>query len=150
MFINENNFRGIVMKKTLIKQSTGGNEFISLGATIFFLAGTILMIISKIQDKKYAFTWIIVVFSIITLMMAYVTTRLFICKNVLVEEDGILYLRGLFGDAKLRKEDIVQVTKYSATNEIKLNIHHEDRNVERTYVIKELSQEFIDMYMTKE
>lgn len=138
------------MKKTLIKQATGGNEFISLGATIFFLAGTILMIISKIQDKKYAFTWIIVVFSCITLLMAYATYRLFVCKNVLVEQDGFLYLKGLFGDAKLKKEDIVQVTKIAATNEIKLNIHHEDRNVERTYVIKELSQDFIDMYMTKE
>lgn len=138
------------MKKVLIKQSTGGNEYISLGATLFFLAGLILMIISKIQDKKYAFTWIIVVFCCITLMMAYVTVRLFMCKNVLVEEDGMLYLKSLFGDVKLKKSDIVQVTKYSATNEIKLNIHHEDRNVERTYVIKELSQDFIDMYMKKE
>lgn len=138
------------MKKVLIKQSTGGNEYISLGATLFFLAGLILMVISKIQDKKYAFTWIIVVFCCITIMMAYVTVRLFMCKNVLVEEDGMLYLKGLFGDAKLKKSDIVQVTKYSATNEIKLNIHHEDRNVERTYVIKELSQDFIDMYMKKE
>lgn len=138
------------MKKVLIKQSTGGNEYISLGATLFFLAGTILMIISKIQDKKYAYTWIIVVFCCITLMMAYVTVRLFMCKNVLVEEDGILYLKSIFGDTKLKKTDIVQVTKYAATNEIKLNIHNDDRNVERTYVIKELSQDFIDMYMKKE
>ena len=137
------------MKKTLIKQSTGGNEYISLGTTICFFAGLILMIISKVQNKKYAYIWIIIIFLLITIIMAYITFRLFACKDVLIEKDGDLYIKGLLGNTKLNKEDIVQVTKIAATNEIKLNIHHKDRNVERTYVIKKLSQEFIDTYMSK-
>lgn len=137
------------MEKVLIKQKTGGNEWIALVTTILFFAGTILIFISKLQNKKYAFTWIIIVFLLITLFMSYITFAIFKSKDVLVEKNNKLYLRGLFGAVMLEKEDIVQVTKISATNEIKLNIHHGDRNVEQTYLIKELSDDFINTYMTK-
>lgn len=137
------------MEKVLIKQKTEGNEWIALVTTILFFAGTILIFISKLQNKKYAFTWIIIVFLLITLFMSYITFAIFKSKDVLVEKNNKLYLRGLFGAVMLEKEDIVQVTKISATNEIKLNIHHGDRNVEQTYLIKELSDDFINAYMTK-
>ncbi len=137
------------MGKVLIKQKTGGNEWIALSTTLIFLAGTILMFISKLQHKKYAFTWIIIIFVIITLLIAYTTFAIFKSKNVLTEKDDKLYLRGIFGSVKLEKNDIVQVTKISATNEIKLNIHHGDRNVEQTYLIDYLSEEFINTYMVK-
>lgn len=137
------------MEKVLIKQKTEGNEWIALVTTILFFAGTILIFISKLQNKKYAFTWIIIVFLLITLFMSYITFAIFKSKDVLVEKNNKLYLRGLFGAVMLEKEDIVQVTKISATNEIKLNIHHGDRNVEQTYLIKELSDDFINTYMTK-
>lgn len=137
------------MEKVLIKQKTGGNEWIALATTILFFVGTILLFISKLQNKKYAFTWMIIVFLLITLFMSYMTFAIFKSKDVLVEKNNKLYLRGLFGVVMLEKEDIVQVTKISATNEIKLNIHHGDRNVEQTYLIKELSDDFINTYMTK-
>lgn len=129
------------MKKVIIRQKTGGNEWIALGAEIAFLAGSILMYISHFKKKVDATIPILIVFSVCTIVVALITVRLFLTRNVLILKDDKLILKGIIINKKIKIEDIEYFKLFKKRNEIKLKIKkHEFIIVPKTLDIEYLSQ----------
>lgn len=114
------------MKKVIVRQKTGGNEWIALGATIAFLAGSILMYISHFKKKVDATIPILIVFSVCTLFVALVTIRLFLTKNVLILKNGNLILKGIIFNKKIKFEDIEYFKLFKKRNELKIKIKKQE------------------------
>ena len=84
------------MKKVIVRQKTGGNEWIALAATLAFLIGSVLMIISHFNKKVDATIPVLIAFIGCTIIVLVVTIRLFCTRNVLVLKDNKLILKDIF------------------------------------------------------
>lgn len=108
------------MKKVIVRQKTGGNEWISFAATIAFLAGSILMIISHFNKKVDATIPVLIAFIACTILVSLITVRLFCTRNVLVLKQDKLILKDIFMNKKLDLEKIEYIKYFQKRNELKI------------------------------
>lgn len=110
------------MKKVIVKQKTGGNEWISFAATVAFLIGSILMIISHFNKKVDATIPVLIAFIACTVIVAIITVRLFMTRNVIVEKNNKLIMKGIFYDTKINLEKVEYIKYFQKRNELKIKI----------------------------
>lgn len=114
------------MKKVIVRQKTGGNEWIAFAASIAFLAGSILMIISHFNKKVDATIPVLIAFVGCTILVSVITVRLFCTRNILVLKNDKLILKGIIFNKKLNLEKIEYIKFFQKRNELKIKFKKEE------------------------
>lgn len=108
------------MNKVIVRQKTGGNEWIAFAATLAFLIGSVLMIISHFNKKVDATIPVLIAFIGCTIIVLVVTIRLFCTRNVLVLKDNKLILKDVFMNKKLDLSKIEYIKYFQKRNELRI------------------------------
>ncbi len=126
------------MKKVIVRQKTGGNEWISFAATIAFLAGSILMIISHFNKKVDATIPILIAFIACTVVVGLITLRLFMTRNVIIEKNNKLIMKGIFYNTVINLDKVEYIKYFQKRNELKIKI----KKAEYIFIPKTIDLEY--------
>lgn len=126
------------MKKVIVRQKTGGNEWISFAATIAFLAGSILMIISHFNKKVDATIPILIAFIACTVVVGLITVRLFMTRNVIIEKNNKLIMKGIFYNTVINLDKVEYIKYFQKRNELKIKI----KKAEYIFIPKTIDLEY--------
>ena len=126
------------MKKVIVRQKTGGNEWISFAATIAFLAGSILMIISHFNKKVDATIPILIAFITCTVVVGLITLRLFMTRNVIIEKNNKLIMKGIFYNTVINLDKVEYIKYFQKRNELKIKI----KKAEYIFIPKTIDLEY--------
>lgn len=126
------------MKKVIVRQKTGGNEWISFAATIAFLVGSILMIISHFNKKVDATIPVLIAFIACTVVVGLITLRLFMTRNVIIEKNNKLIMKGIFYNTVINLEKVEYIKYFQKRNELKIKI----KKAEYIFIPKTINLEY--------